>query len=105
MYSPLETGVRRLPRSALKGTLQHEESRGFSPLLFTPVTVACWAQPIEQVMSWPQHIGDLILPCPSGHSEMCTVLPSSLLSVLCTSSLPQVPHVIVPTLMPHFSHV
>jgi len=28
-------------------------------------------------MSLPQHIGDLILPCPLGHLEIFTELPSS----------------------------
>ncbi len=28
-------------------------------------------------MSWPQHIGDLTSPCPSGHWDMCTVVLSS----------------------------
>ena len=56
-------------------------------------------------MSCPQHIGDLTFPCPSGHSEMCTVLPSSSFRELCFNSLPHVPHVIVPMLIPHFSQV
>jgi len=58
----------------------------------------------EQVMSAPQHRGDLILPCPSGHLEIVTFVPSSRDSVSCTSSLLHFPHVMLPTLMPHFSH-
>ncbi len=56
-------------------------------------------------MSWPQHMGDLILPWPSGHWEMWTVDPSGLVRELCSSSLPHLPQVIVPTLMPHLSQV
>ncbi len=52
-------------------------------------------------ISWPQHIGDLIFPWPSGHSDTCTVSPSSVVIVPCTNSLPHVPQVIVPTLIPH----
>ena len=56
-------------------------------------------------MSVPQHIGDLIMPCPFGHFETCTVLPSSFVSVSCTSSLPQLPQVMMPTLIPHVGQV
>ena len=31
-------------------------------------------------MSEPQHIGDLIFPCPVGHFEICTSDPSSLIN-------------------------
>ena len=36
---------------------------------------------------------------------MCTVVPSGLVRVLCFSSLPHFPQVIVPMLMPHFSQM
>lgn len=67
--------------------------------------VRCEADQIEQVMSCPQHIGDLTLPCPPGHSEMCTDVPSDLVKVECTSSFPHCPQVIDPMLIPHFSHL
>ena len=57
-----------------------------------------------QLMSSPQHCGDLTLPCPSGHFAMSTDAPSSC-NVSCTSSLPHVPHVMVPTLIPHFGQL
>ncbi len=56
-------------------------------------------------MSWPQHIGDLIMPCPPGHFETWTEDPSSFVRVACSSSAPHWPQVIDPTLMPHFSQV
>jgi hypothetical protein len=59
----------------------------------------------EQLMSSPQHIGDLTLPCPSGHLAISTELPSSSFRVSWTSSFPQAPQVIVPTLIPHFAQV
>jgi hypothetical protein len=58
-----------------------------------------------QVMSEPQHIGDLIIPCPFGHFDTCTVLPSSFVRVSCTSSAPQLPHVMMPTLIPQVGQV
>lgn len=58
-----------------------------------------------QVISWPQHIGDLILPCPSGHLEINTSAPAPVVNVSWTSSLPQCPHVMLPTLIPHLSQV
>jgi len=60
---------------------------------------------VEQVISCPQHMGDFTLPCPLGHSETCTVLPSAVVMVLCRSSLPHLPQVMVPILIPHFSHL
>ena len=56
-------------------------------------------------MSSPQHCGDLILPCPSGHFAMSTEAPPSSCNVSCTSSLPHWPHVMVPTLIPHFEQL
>ena len=56
-------------------------------------------------MSWPQQSGDFTLPCPSGHLEIKTFVPSSVSRLSWTSSLPQWPQVIVPTLMPHFSQL
>jgi len=44
-------------------------------------------------MSLPQHIGDLIFPQPSGHFETLTVLPSSVVIVPWTNSLPHAPQV------------
>ncbi len=44
-------------------------------------------------MSLPQHIGDLIFPHPSGHVEIFTVLPSSLVITSGTKALPQAAHV------------
>jgi hypothetical protein len=56
------------------------------------------------VMSWAQHMGDLIMPCPSGHLETATLDPSGLLSVSCTSSESHLAQVML-TLMPHLSQV
>lgn len=56
-------------------------------------------------MSAPQHIGDLIFPCPFGHFAISTCDPSGRESSSCTSAAPQWPQVIVPTLMPHFLQV
>ena len=42
-------------------------------------------------MSAPQHSGDLILPCPSGHLETCTVEPSSRVSTSFSSGLLHAP--------------
>ncbi len=58
-----------------------------------------------QLMSSPQHCGDLILPCPSGHFAMSTEAPPSSCSVSCTSSLLHLPQVMVPTLIPHFGQL
>ena len=44
-------------------------------------------------MSLPQHIGDFIFPHPSGHVEIFTVLPSSLVITSGTKALPQAAHV------------
>jgi len=56
-------------------------------------------------MSVPQHIGDLIIPCPSGHFATATVAPASVVTLSCTSCLPHLPQVIVPTLIPQTSQV
>jgi hypothetical protein len=50
-------------------------------------------------MSCPQHVGDLIRPCPLGHSDTLTVLPSSLVSSLNSSSELHLPHVMPITSM------
>ena len=55
-------------------------------------------------MSAPQHIGDLILPCPLGHWEISTVEPSSFVIEASTRSAPQAPQVVL-TDMPHFAQV
>ena len=55
-------------------------------------------------MSLPQHIGDLILPCPLGHSEISTDEPSSLVIEASTRSAPQAPQVVL-TDIPQVEHV
>ncbi len=45
------------------------------------------------------------MPCPPGHFETWTEEPSSLVSVSCANSTPHSPQVMVPTLIPHLSHV
>lgn len=45
------------------------------------------------VMSLPQHNGDLILPCPLGHSATRTLAPSSVVMEPSTRSAPQCPQV------------
>ena len=57
-----------------------------------------------QVMSWAQHMGDLIIPCPSGHLETATVLPSSVEIVPWTNSWSHRAQVMF-TLIPHLSQV
>ena len=57
-----------------------------------------------QLMSLPQHIGDLILPCPLGHCEISTDEPSSLAMDASTSSAPQAPQVVL-TDIPQVEHV
>jgi hypothetical protein len=44
-------------------------------------------------MSAPQHIGDLIFPCPFGHLETCTDDPSSFWIVSFTSGASHSPQV------------
>jgi hypothetical protein len=56
-----------------------------------------------QVMSWPQHIGDLILPCPFGHFEICTSLPSSSFRLSSTSGASHFAQLAF-TPIPHFEH-
>lgn len=46
-------------------------------------------------MSEPQHIGDLILPWPSGQAEMPTRVPSSLTIASLTRSAPHLPQVVL----------
>jgi hypothetical protein len=84
---------RQTPRAlrTLPGTKQAMRSQIFPP-------------PVVQVISCPQHIGDFTLPWPSGHCATWTLDPSGREIVACSSSLPHLPHVIVPMLMPHFSH-
>ena len=41
---------------------------------------------VLQVISTPQHNGDLIIPQPSGHFDTATVAPSSVVMWSCTSS-------------------
>ena len=55
-------------------------------------------------MSAPQHSGDLILPCPLGHSEISTIVPSSFVRDASTRSAEQWPQVVL-TDMLHFAQV
>lgn len=57
-----------------------------------------------QLMSSPQHIGDLIIPQPSGHLDTWTSTPASVVMLPWTRSLPQPAHFIPATPMPHFAH-
>jgi hypothetical protein len=54
-------------------------------------------------MSAPQHIGDLILPCPFGHLETCTDDPSSRWIVSFTRAALQAPQVAL-TDIPQVGH-
>ena len=60
-------------------------------------------QATEHAMSWPQHMGDLILPWPFGHFDTCTEEPSSRWMVSLTSGASQAPHVAL-TDIPHTAH-
>ncbi len=60
------------------------------------------AHPTEQVMSAPQHNGDLIFPCPFGHFDTATTRPSAVVIVSCTSGASHLAHVAF-TSIPHFS--
>ena len=60
-------------------------------------------QLMVQVMSWPQHIGDLILPWSFGHLEIWTCFPLSRVSVSFTSGASHLPQVAL-TLIPHTEH-
>ena len=55
-------------------------------------------------MSWPQHMGDLILPWPLGHWEICTELPSALVRESFASGESQWAQVAF-TAMSHLSHL
>ena len=55
-------------------------------------------------MSAPQHIGDLILPWPLGHSEISTTAPSAFVRLASTSGASQAPQVVL-TDIPHFAQV
>ena len=52
----------------------------------------------------PQHIGDLILPWPLGHTEIATDVPSSLTRTSSTRATSQAPQVVL-TDIPHEGHV
>jgi len=56
-----------------------------------------------QVISCPQHIGDLIFPWPFGHFEICTSLLSSNFKLSLTSGSSHFAHVAL-TAIPHFEH-
>jgi hypothetical protein len=60
-------------------------------------------QAIEQDMSAPQHIGDLILPWPLGHFDTCTDEPSSRSIESFTSGASQAPQVAL-TDIPQVGH-
>ena len=55
-----------------------------------------------QVMSAPQHSGDLIFPCPLGHWETSTSAPASVTITASTRGASQVPQVVF-TDIPHLS--
>ena len=55
-------------------------------------------------MSVPQHIGDLILPWPLGHTEIATLVPSSLTRTSSTRAASHEPQVVL-TDMPHEAQV
>jgi hypothetical protein len=57
-----------------------------------------------QLMSAPQHSGDLILPWPLGHIEISTLVPSSLVRLSSTSAASQAPQVVL-TDIPQFEQV
>ena len=57
-----------------------------------------------QVMSVPQHMGDLILPWPFGHTEIATDVPSSLTRTSSTRAASQAPQAVL-TDIPHEGHV
>ena len=57
-----------------------------------------------QVMSVPQHMGDLILPWPLGHTEIATDVPSSLTRTSSTRVASQAPQVVL-TDIPQEGHV
>jgi hypothetical protein len=59
--------------------------------------------PMEQVISWPQHRGDLILPCPFGHLEICTFAPLSSVRVSFSRGASHLAQVAF-TLIPHLLH-
>ncbi len=55
-------------------------------------------------MSRPQHIGDLILPCPLGQTEIATWVPSSLVKTSSTRAASHAPQVVL-TDIPQLAHV
>ena len=55
-------------------------------------------------MSAPQHRGDFIFPCPFGHFEICTSLPSSNSSMSLTNGALHFPQVAL-TDIPHLLHL
>ncbi len=57
-----------------------------------------------QVMSCAQHIGDLIMPWPSGHFDTATEPPSGLVIESWTNSVSHFAQVML-TLIPHLSQV
>jgi hypothetical protein len=75
------------------------------PAFFSNESVA-WDdgdQPMGQLMSSPQHMGDLILPWPLGHFEICTFVPSSNVKLSSTSGASHLAQVAL-TAIPHFAH-
>lgn len=55
-------------------------------------------------MSVPQHSGDLIFPCPFGHTEIATLEPSSFTRTSSTKAASHAPQVVL-TDIPHAAHV
>jgi len=59
---------------------------------------------VLQVISTPQHDGDLIIPQSLGHFDTATVVPSSVVMWSCTSACPHLTHVNPVTPIPHCPH-
>ncbi|MDF1556275.1 MAG: hypothetical protein P1P84_24620 [Deferrisomatales bacterium] len=58
---------------------------------------------MEQLMSTPQHMGDLIFPWPFGHLEIRTAVPSGNFTLSSTRGASHFAHVAL-TPIPHFEH-
>jgi hypothetical protein len=93
---------RSIQQKALVNRVRKEGSSalGFWALFF----ISCHKNYlIEQVMSSPQHIGDLILPCPFGHFETWTSVPFSSFILSLTRGASHFAQVAL-TAIPHFAH-
>ena len=91
----LET-AKKNPRCSGDSLSDHKKSAIKEPLSF-PIQVL-------QVISTPQHDGDLIIPQSLGHFDTVTVVPSSVVMWSCTSSCPHLTHVNPVTPIPHCPH-